>query len=77
MGQLAAQDAADQMERWRSTLLDRAVFVVDADDQYHEEAALSLQERHSIYDCVYLVPSGFGFRWPRPMGYRAGTGYWN
>jgi predicted nucleic acid-binding protein len=55
MGQLAAQDAADQMERWRSTLLDRAVFVVDADDQYHEEAALSLQERHSIYDCVYLV----------------------
>lgn len=55
MGHLASQDAAEQMERWRSTLLDRAVFIVDVDEQYQEEAALSLQERHSIYDCVYLV----------------------
>lgn len=43
------------MERWRSTLLNRAVFIVDGNDQYQEEAALSLQERHSLYDCVYLV----------------------
>jgi len=33
--------------------LNRAVFVVDGDSQYHEEAALLvLQERHSIHDCV-------------------------
>ncbi len=55
MGQIGAEDAAGQMERWRSTLLNRAVFIVDGNDQYQDEAALSLQERHSLYDCVYLV----------------------
>lgn len=55
MGQLAIDDAAEQMERWRSTLLKRAVFIVDGNQQYQEEAALSLQERHNFYDCVYLV----------------------
>jgi predicted nucleic acid-binding protein len=55
MGHLTVEDAGAQMERWRSTLWGRAVFIVDGDDQYREEAALSLQERHSIHDCVYLV----------------------
>jgi predicted nucleic acid-binding protein len=55
MGHLALEDAAEQMERWRSTLLNRAVSIIDGDNQYQDEAALSLQERHSFYDCVYLV----------------------
>jgi hypothetical protein len=55
MGQISIEDAAGQMDRWRSTLLNRAVFVVDSDEQYQEETALSLQERHSLYDCIYLV----------------------
>jgi predicted nucleic acid-binding protein len=55
MGHIAPEDAADQLEQWRSTLFNRAVSIVDGDDQYQEEAALSLQERHSLYDCVYLI----------------------
>lgn len=55
MAELAAEDATKQMERWRSTLSKRALFLVNDDQQYQQAAALSLQERHNFYDCVYLV----------------------
>ncbi|MEH1844079.1 MAG: type II toxin-antitoxin system VapC family toxin [Nostoc sp.] len=54
MAELAAEDATKQMERWHSTLAKRALFLVDDDQQYQQAAALSLQERHNFYDCVYL-----------------------
>jgi len=51
----AAEDAGGQMERWRSALLNRAVFI-DGGSRYRAgRRRYRSQERHSLYDCVYLV----------------------
>ncbi|MBW4473973.1 MAG: type II toxin-antitoxin system VapC family toxin [Stenomitos rutilans HA7619-LM2] len=53
--QLSIADATRQIQRWHSTLSRRALFTVEGDKDYQDEVELSLAQRHSLYDCVYLA----------------------
>ncbi|MBW4635822.1 MAG: type II toxin-antitoxin system VapC family toxin [Iphinoe sp. HA4291-MV1] len=52
---LSPTDALLQMQRWRSSLANRAIIITHQDEDFSEAGQLSLDLQHPFYDCVYLT----------------------